>query len=402
METYLDNSATTKVYEDVAKLMTKIMLEDYGNPSSMHHKGVVAENYVKEAAEKIAKTLKAQAKEILFTSGGTESDNLAIIGGALAKQRLGKHLITTRIEHPAVLNAMGYLEKEGFEVTYLGVGADGKISLTELENAIREDTILVSIMAVNNEIGAREPIEEAARIVHQKNPEILFHVDAVQGYGKYKFTPGKSGIDLMSVSGHKLHGPKGIGFLYIRDGVRIVPISYGGGQQKGLRSGTLNVPGIAGLGMAADIIYKDFDEKTERLYGLKKRLIKGLVSKLEDITINGIFEEPVDIKSLGDEELTEYIKKTAPHIISVSVKGVRAEVLLHALEDKEVYVSSGSACATNHPQLSGTLKAVGVDKNLLDSTVRLSMSEFTTEEHIDNAIEAFASIVPMLRKFSRR
>jgi len=402
MEIYLDNSATTRVYKEVAEYMAKLMLEDYGNPSSMHHKGVVAEKYVKEAAEKIAKTLKAKPKEILFTSGGTESDNIAVIGGAIAKNRSGKHIITTRVEHPAVLNSFAYLEKEGFEVTYLNVGADGRIDLDELKNAIREDTILVSVMAVNNEIGAREPFEEAAKIVHDINPEILFHVDAVQGYGKYRFTPEKSGIDLLSVSGHKLHGPKGIGFLYIRDGVRIVPISYGGGQQKGLRSGTLNVPGIAGIGMASEMIYKDFDAKTEKLYELKRRLIKGLTSKLDGITINGLLVSTEEAKEMPDEELLDVIKKTAPHIISVSVSGIRAEVLLHALEDKEIYVSSGSACATNHPQLSGTLKAIGVKKELLDSTVRLSMSEFTTEDEIDKTVEAFEQIVPMLRKFSRR
>ena len=402
MEIYLDNSATTKAYKEVADIVANVMLEDYGNPSSMHHKGVVAENYVKQASEKIAKTLKVSSKEILFTSGGTESDNLAIIGGALAKKRQGMHLITTKIEHPAVLNTFAYLEKEGFEVTYLDVSEDGRIKLNELSDALRDDTVLVSIMAVNNEIGARQPIEEAASIIHKKNPDILFHVDAVQGYGKYRFTPSKTGIDLMSVSGHKLHGPKGIGFLYIRDKVKIIPINYGGGQQKGMRSGTENVPGIAGLGLASDLIYKDFEEKTDRLYQLKKRFILGLLSELDDITINGISEKIKEINNLSDEETDAIIRDTAPHIISVSVKGVRAEVLLHALEDREIYVSSGSACATNHPQLSGTLKAIGLDKSLLDSTVRISMSEFTTKEEIDKTIQAFAEIVPMLREFSRK
>ncbi len=402
MEIYLDNSATTRVYDEAAALALKVMTEDYGNPSSMHHKGVVAENYIKEAAEKIAKTLKAKPGEILFTSGGTESDNMAIIGGAMARHRLGKHLITTAVEHPAVLNTMKYLETQGFEVTYLSVLSDGRIDLKELDRAIRDDTILVSIMGVNNEIGARQPVEEAAGIVHAKNKDILFHVDAVQAYGKYRFTPGKSGIDLMSVSGHKIHAPKGIGFLYINSKARILPINYGGGQQNGLRSGTENVPGISALGLAAEKIYKDFDEKQDRLYELKKRCIRGLTQALEDLTING-----AEIDFSGDtdfekEETDAIIRKTAPHIISVSVKGVRAEVLLHALEDKGIYVSSGSACATNHPQVSGTLKAIGTDKELLDSTVRLSMSEFTTEEEIDETIKAFSEIVPMLRKFSRR
>ena len=400
MEIYLDNSATTRVYDEVTKKMCLLMTEDFGNPSSMHHKGVVAEKYVREAAQEIAKTLKAQEKEILFTSGGTESDNLAIIGGAFSRHRSGKHLITTRVEHPAVLNSMKYLEEQGFEVTYLEVGSDGRISLDELKSALRDDTILVSIMAVNNEVGARQPVEEAAKIIKDKNKDILFHVDAVQGYGKYRFTPGKTGIDLMSVSGHKIHGPKGIGFLYIKDGVRLIPISYGGGQQKGLRSGTLNVPGISGLGLAAKMIYENFDENIDRLYDLKAGFIKKLTGSLEDITINGLPSE--SFKDADEEELKRKVRETAPHIISVSVSGVRAEVLLHALEDKEIYVSSGSACASNHPQFSGTLMAIGLDKKLLDSTLRISMCEFTTKEEMDKTVEAFAEIVPMLRRFSRK
>ncbi len=417
MEIYLDNSATTRVYDEVVDLTVHLMKEDYGNPSSMHHKGVVAENYIKKASEQVAKTLKCDPKEILFTSGGTESDNTAIIGGALARQRQGKHLITTSVEHPAVLNTMQYLTEQGFEITYLKVKPDGRIDLEDLKNALREDTILVSIMGVNNEIGARQPVEEAAKLIHELSPNALFHVDAVQAYGKYRFNPGKSGIDLMSVSGHKIHAPKGVGFLYIKDKVRILPISFGGGQQKGLRSGTLNVPGIAGLGLAAEQIYKNFDEKTDKLYALKERLIKGLFSELEDIKVNGISDELAELfkKAVAADKANEVadsedisgeimngLKETAPHIVSVSVAGVRAEVLLHALEDKGIYVSAGSACASNHPSVSGTLKSISLDKSLLDSTVRLSMSEFTTEEEIDETVKAFAEIVPLLRQFSRR
>ncbi len=406
MEIYLDNSATTRVYDEVVDLTVHLMKEDYGNPSSMHHKGVVAENYIKKASEQVAKTLKCDPKEILFTSGGTESDNTAIIGGALARQRQGKHLITTSVEHPAVLNTMQYLAEQGFEITYLKVKPDGRIDLEDLKNSLREDTILVSIMGVNNEIGARQPVEEAAKLIHELSPNALFHVDAVQAYGKYRFNPGKSGIDLMSVSGHKIHAPKGVGFLYIKDKVRILPISFGGGQQKGLRSGTLNVPGIAGLGLAAEQIYKNFDEKTDKLYALKERLIKGLFSELEDIKVNGISDDLSELlknsAKTESSEATEMLRKTAPHIVSVSVSGVRAEVLLHALEDKGIYVSAGSACASNHPSVSGTLKSIALDKSLLDSTVRLSMSEFTTEEEIDETVKAFAEIVPLLRQFSRR
>ncbi len=402
MEIYLDNSATTQVYKEVADLAFSLMTEDYGNPSSMHHKGVVAENYVRKASEQIAKTLKADPKEILFTSGGTESDNMAVIGGAMSNRRLGNHLITTSVEHPAILNTMKYLEDQGFEVTYLGVKADGRIDLEELRSALREDTILVSIMGVNNEIGARQPVEEAAQLVHELSPNALFHVDSVQAYGKYRFNPRKSGIDLMSVSGHKIHAPKGIGFLYIKDKVRILPINFGGGQQNGLRSGTLNVPGIAGLGLAAEKIYEDFDNKTDKLYELKTSLIKGLLTGLDDIKINGIDLDMNGDTDFAADETIEAVRASAPHIVSVSVKGVRAEVLLHALEDKGIYVSAGSACASNHPSVSGTLKSIGLEKGLLDSTVRISMSEFTTEEEISATVSAFKEIVPMLRQFSRR
>ncbi|WP_026526705.1 cysteine desulfurase family protein [Butyrivibrio sp. VCD2006] len=402
MEIYLDNSATTKVYDDVTELCIKMMREDFGNPSSMHHMGVVAENYVKEAAERIAKTLKAKPKEILFTSGGTESDNTAIIGGAMAHRREGNHLITTSIEHPAVLNAMKYLENQGFEVTYLGVSDKGIIDLEELKSALREDTILVSIMAVNNEIGSVQPLEEAGKIIHASNKGTIFHVDAVQGYGKLSIIPKNLGVDMMSVSGHKIHGPKGVGFLYIRDGVRIVPISYGGGQQSGLRSGTLNVPGITGLGRASEEIYSGFDEKIAELYEKKMRLIKGLTGALEDLRINGIESDKKSVYDFTEEELRDAVSQTAPHIVSVSVKGVRAEVLLHALEDKEIYVSAGSACSSNHPSVSGTLKAIRIPKELFDSTVRLSLSEFTTNEEIDETVKVFKEIVPMLRQFSRR
>ena len=291
MEAYLDNSATTRAFDEVAELVSKVMTQDYGNPSSMHHKGVVAENYIKEAKKQIADTLKAEPKEILFTSGGTESDNMALIGTARAMCRRGKHIITTSIEHPAILNTCAYLEKEGFEVTYLGVDSRGLISLEELKNAIRPDTILVSVMLVNNEIGTAQPIAEIGELIKSCNKDIIFHVDAVQGYGKLRINPKKMGIDLMSVSGHKIHGPKGIGFLYIRNGVRLVPINYGGGQQGGLRSGTENVPGIAGLGLAASKMYQDFDADTERMRELRSYFIKEITTKLEDTQINGITDD---------------------------------------------------------------------------------------------------------------
>ena len=383
-EVYLDNSATTRCSERAKDLMVKVLMEDYGNPSSLHMKGVEAENYIKEAKKKIAKTLKVDEKEILFTSGGTESNNTALIGAALANKRAGNHIITTSIEHASVSAVTGYLEELGFRVTYLKVDADGIISLDELREAVCEDTILVSMMMVNNEIGAVEPIEEAIKVIKEKNPNTLVHVDAIQAYGKYKIRPKKQGIDLLSVSGHKIHAPKGVGFLYIRDGVKIRPILFGGGQQKGMRSGTENVPGCVELGVAGREAYKDFDARIEKLYTLREHLIAGL-KPLGGVTIN------------GSEDRTN-----APQIVSASFEGVRSEVLLHALEDKGVYVSSGSACSSNHPGISGTLKGIGVKKELLDSTIRFSLGDLNTEEEVDYAIGVLGELLPVLRRYQMK
>lgn len=384
MEAYFDNSATTKVLDCVKDAVVDAMCVNYGNAAAKHRKGVEAENLIREAKKAIADTLKVQEKEILFTSGGTESNNTALIGTALANRRAGKHLITTGVEHPSIYNTMSFLEKMGFEVTYLPVDHLGHISLEDLEKAIREDTILVSVMYVNNEVGAVEPIEAISQCIKKKNPKTLFHVDAIQAYGKYKIRPKKQGIDLLSVSGHKIHAPKGVGFLYIRDGVKIRPILFGGGQQKGMRSGTENVPGCVGLGVAAREAYKDFDARIEKLYTLREHLIAGL-KPLGGVTIN------------GSEDRTN-----APQIVSASFEGVRSEVLLHALEDKGVYVSSGSACSSNHPGISGTLKGIGVKKELLDSTIRFSLGELNTEEEVDYAIGVLGELLPVLRRYQMK
>lgn len=384
MEAYLDNSATTRCSEAAAKMMADLLTEDYGNPSSLHMKGVIAEKFVNDAKKKIAKTLKAQEKEIVFTSGGTESNNLAIIGSAMANKRAGMHVITTSIEHASVSNPMAYLEEQGFEVTYLSVDSDGIISLEELKNAIRPDTILVSLMQINNEIGAVEPIEEAGSIIKAANPAALFHVDAIQSYGKLRIVPKRMNIDLLSVSGHKIHGPKGTGFLYIKDKTKIKPIIYGGGQQKGMRSGTENVPGIAGLGVAAEEIYTDFESKIDHLYELKEHFINEVI-KLEGITVNG---------RTG--------RDSAPHVVSVSIQNARAETVLHELESHGIYVSSGSACSSNKPAVSHTLKSIGLKNDLLDSTVRFSFSIHTTMEEIDYALEVMGEVIPMLQKYIRR
>ena len=385
MEVYLDNSATTRAYPEVGELVYKVMCRDYGNPSSMHRKGVEAEHYVKDAKETIAKSLKVNAKEIFFTSGGTESDNLALIGVARANKRRGNHLITSSIEHPAILNTMRHLEEEeGFRVTYLPVDAAGRIRLDALKEALCEDTILVSVMYVNNEVGTVQPIEEAVQMVKAYDPQIIFHSDAVQGYGKYRIYPKRMGIDLLSASGHKIHGPKGIGFLYIGEKVKITPIVYGGEQQKNIRSGTENVPGIAGLGLASEMIYKDLAMKVALMRELKAYFIEGL-KKIDRTVIHGLTDEG-----------------SAPHIISAGIAGIRSEVLLHTLEEKGIYVSSGSACASNHPAISGVLKGIGAAQEYLDATLRFSMSEFTTKEEIDYTLETLYNCVPMLRKYTRR
>ena len=388
MEIYLDNSATTRVLPEVAQLMTKVMCEDYGNPSSMHRKGVEAESYIRYAKETLAKLLKVSEKEIIFTSGGTESDNMALIGCAMANMRRGRHLITTKIEHPAVLQTMNYLESQGFQVTYLPVDKTGRVRLEDLQRAIRPDTILVSMMYVNNEIGSLQPIAEAGALIKRMNPAILFHVDAVQGFGKFKIYPKKLNIDLMSVSSHKIHGPKGVGFLYVGEKVKILPITYGGGQQKNMRSGTENVPGIAGMAKAAELLYEHLDEDVNYLYELKEYFVKG-VSSLEGIQVNGLIPE-------------ESLRGTAPHVVSVSVAGVRSEVLLHALEDKGIYISAGSACASNKPQTSETLKAIGLQREYWDSTIRFSFSVLTTKEEIEETLQVLYELIPMLRKYTRR
>ena len=389
MEVYLDNSATTRTFPEVAELMTKVMCEDYGNPSSLHRKGVQAEQYLRYAREVFARILKVGEKEILFTSGGTESDNLALIGCARANERRGRHLITTQVEHPAVLNTMRYLESTGYRVTYLPVNAQGCISLGDLQQAMTPNTILVSVMHTNNEIGTLQPVAEAGALIKRMNPYTLFHVDAVQGFGKARIHPRKMGIDLLSVSGHKIHGPKGTGLLYVGEQVKIQPILHGGGQQMNLRSGTDNVSGIAGFAKAAELLYEHYEDDVRRLHQCKRYLMDG-VRRIEGVKINGLLPDAPD--GAG----------TAPHIVSVSVSGVRSEVLLHALEEDGIYVSAGSACAARKPQPSVTLQAIGVERSLLDSTIRFSFSVYTTVEEIDYTLRAMYDKIPMLRKYTRR
>lgn len=383
MEAYFDNSATTRCYDSVRDIVVKTMTEDYGNPSAMHLKGVEAERYIREAAQTIARILKVNEKEILFTSGGTESNNLALVGTALANKRSGMHIITSAVEHAAVAQPCARLEELGFEVTVLPVDEQGVVKLSALEEALRPDTILVSVMYVNNEVGAVMPVEEMGRMIHEKSPRALFHVDAIQAFGKFRIFPKKMGIDLMSVSAHKIHGPKGVGFIYINEKAKVQPQILGGGQQNGMRSGTDNVPGIAGLGMAAKEIYTEFDKKVEHLYQLKERMAAGL-SQIEDVIINGM-----------------PLREGAPQILSVSVMGVRSEVLLHTLEDRNIYVSAGSACSSHKRKASSTLTAMGMKALQMESTIRISFSEENTEEEVDYCLEVLREVLPMLRRYSR-
>ena len=384
MEVYFDNSATTRCYDSVKDIVVKAMIEDFGNPSAMHLKGVEAEKYIKSSAESLARLLKVQEKEILFTSGGTESDNLALIGAAFANKRSGNHIITTSVEHPAVSQPALFLQEQGFEVTYLPVDSRGVVKMDALKAVLREDTILVSVMYVNNEVGAVMPVEEIAALVHEKSPKALFHVDAIQAFGKYRIYPKKMGIDLLSVSGHKIHGPKGVGFLYINEKAKIQPQILGGGQQGGMRSGTDNVPGIAGLGAAAVEIYKNLEENVENMYRLKEHIAQGL-EKIGDIRINGMD-----------------LRERAPQILSISVMGVRSEVLLHSLEERGIYVSAGSACSSHKRKPSATLAAMGMSKDQIESTVRLSFCEENTIEEADYFLQVMGELVPMLRRYSRR
>ena len=384
MECYLDNSATTRPYKEVVDIVSKTMFENYGNPSSMHTLGVETEKMVRLATENIAKTLKAEPKEIIFTSGGTESDNMAIMGTAKALKRKGMHIIVSPFEHPAVERCMEILKKEGFEISYLSVNEKGLINIDELKTLIREDTILVSVMAVNNEIGVKQDLEAIGKTVKECNKDTYFMVDAVQAFGKIPINVKKMKIDLLSVSGHKINGPKGIGILYVNSNIRIVPLINGGGQQGDMRSGTDNVPGILGLEKAVSITMDHLDEEAARLYELRSYLI-GKLGELEDVYVNS-----------PDNETS------APHIVSISVKGIRSEVLLHSLEEKNIYVSAGSACSSHKRTPSKTLTAIGLEKDLIASTVRVSMGVYTTREELDYFVENLSALLDSLRLYVRR
>ncbi|MDE4542073.1 cysteine desulfurase family protein [Thermoanaerobacterium saccharolyticum] len=384
MEVYLDNSATTKVRREVVEKMVEAMEVEYGNPSSAHRKGYNAEKILSKSREDVAKLLGCESHEVFFTSGGTESNNLAIRGIVHSMKRNGNHLITTKIEHPSVLNVMKQLEEEGFDVTYLDVDNHGYVDLDELKNAINDRTILMSIMAVNNEIGTIEPLDEIAKLKQRKD-KFYFHVDGVQAVGRINIDLKNINIDLLSISGHKMHGPKGIGALYVKKGTKIKPILYGGGQEANLRSGTENMPGIVGLGEACRFMKDNFIEYEGKLRALKKRLYDGIKSEIPDSHLNG-----------------PDIDDGAPQILNISFLGVRGEVLLHALEEEGIYVSTGSACSSHKNTESHVLKAIGLNHEYIEGAIRFSLSVFNTEEEIDYAIQILKEKVNFLRRYKRR
>jgi cysteine desulfurase len=411
MECYLDNAATTKPSEAVIDEMLKVLRTDFGNPSSKHRMGLDAEKYIRNTTEALAEALKCKPSEIILTSGGTESNNQALIGGALANRRAGTHIISTAFEHAAVYKPLEFLESQGFTVDYVGVDRMGHLDLDELKEKLKKDTVIVSVMLVNNEVGAVQDIEAVSKLVKSNNPATLLHVDAIQAFGKMKIIPAKQGIDMLSISGHKLRGPKGSGALYVRSGAKVKPYIYGGGQQHDMRSGTENVPAIAGFGVAVKDASSHLEEHRRSMFACKAALI-ARVLKLEGTHVNavpgetlGYFEKAEPIAASGEyagipENIRKSLETTAPHIVSVSFDGIdRSEVLLHALEEEGVYVSSGSACSSNHPGLSGSLKAIGVEKELLNSTLRFSFSFDSTIDEVDYAGAALQKLLPVLRRF---
>lgn len=381
MEIYLDNSATTRMFDECIDKMSAAMRENYGNPSSLHRRGIEAEKLIRYAKEQIASSLRVSPNEIYFTSGGTEADNMAIRG--ICKANRGSHILTTAIEHPAVLSMLDYMASIGYKVEKIPVDKTGAVDLNAFSKMIRNETVMVSAMYVNNEIGTIEPIEEMSKIYKSCRPSGIFHVDAVQAYGKFPFSAERTGADLITLSSHKIHGPKGVGALYIKNKTKIAPIIFGGGQQNNLRPGTENVHGIYGFGIAAKLSQSDISAKEAKMRELRARLEKGILENIENVRIN----TP---------------KNSAPHILNVSFGGTKSEVLLHSLEIDGIYVSSGSACSSHKKGPSYVLTAIGLDRDLIDGTLRLSLSEFTTAEEIDYTVASLAKIVSRVRRLMKK
>ena len=382
---YLDNCSTTRPREEVVKIITESMRDDFGNPSSLHRLGMKSEKRIKEAREYIAKYLNVNSNEVYFTSGGTESNNIAIQSIVNKFGRRGKHIITTKIEHPSVLNIMKNYEHNGFHITYLNVDSLGYISLEELRNSIRKDTILVSIMHVNNEIGSIQPIDKIKDIIKWINPDTLLHVDGVQGFGKVNISLKKSGIDSYSFSGHKVYGPKGVGGLYMDKKHTLSPIVFGGNQERGLRSGTENLTGIIGFGEAVRIMRQNFEIESEHVFKLKKYFANKIKEEIQDIRFNTTLDE-----------------NSSPYIINISFNNVRGEVLLHYLEDKDIYVSTSSACSSRGTEKSHVLRSICLKNEEIEGAIRFCFSYENTLEDMDYTIQVLKESVSEIRQITMR
>lgn len=376
-EIYFDNSATTRQFDEVTSLVADVSRNIYGNPSSLHTKGIEAERIVSTARNIIASSLGAQAREIYFTSGGTESNNLAIRGYLYANPRNGKHIITTKIEHPSVLEVFRFLEQQGYSVDYIDVDENGRILQDQLKEKLSADTALISVMLVNNETGTIQSINEISAIRDRINPNAVIHVDAVQAYGKIKIFPARSGIGMLSMSSHKIHGPKGIGALYVAKNLKIKPILFGGGQESLLRSGTENVPGIAGFGEAARLVTDSLEARNEKVTAVKETFLR----KLENTGLTYKVVSPPDASA---------------YILNIAFDDIKAEVLLHHLEQRGIFVSTGSACSSHKNTKSHVLTAMKVPQSLIDGALRFSFSTFNTIEEAEAAVEAISEIIPVI------
>lgn len=377
-EIYLDNGSTTRQFDEVTALMADVVSNKYGNPSSLHTKGIEAEKLVRSAREIIAGTLGADPGEIIFTSGGTESNNLAVMGYLEANPRMGDHVITTKIEHPSVLEVYRHLEEKGYNVDYIDVDGDGMINLEQLREKLSRETVLISVIAVNNETGTMQKLGEISSARDELSPRAVIHADAVQAYCKVPIMPRESGIGLMSFSSHKIHGPKGTGALYVSGKLRIKPLFHGGGQESLLRSGTENVPGIVGFGLAASMMFEKLDDNYRR------------VSMLKDLFIDKLSSSGIDHRIISPPD-------GSPYIVSAAFEGVRAEVLLHHLEQRGIYVSTGSACSSRKNTRSHVLEAMGIPDDFIDGAIRFSFSVFNTEQEIETVTEALREIIPVVR-----
>lgn len=377
---YLDHAATTYVRKEVFEEMMPFFTQSFGNPSSVYKLGQENRKAVDLAKERIANAIGATPSEIYFTAGGCEADNWVIKGIAAANKNKGNHIITTAIEHPAIINSCKFLEKNGFEVTYLGVDEDGKIRLDELRNAIKDNTILISIMFANNEIGTIQPIDEIAKIAHEK--KVYFHTDAVQAVGNLKINVSELDVDMLSMSGHKFYGPKGIGALYIKKGTKIDALIHGGGQEQGKRAGTENVPAIVGMGKAIELTYSDFEKYNSKILALREKLINGIFDKIPYVKLNG------------------HRTDRLPGNVNFSFKFIEGESLLLMLNMKGISGSSGSACSSGSLDPSHVLLAIGLDHGTAHGSLRLTIGDENTEEDIDYVLEVLPNIVERLREMS--